>query len=222
MQDERNPNPQPEKQSRKRILTWVVGACAAVAVAVVLFYVLTTPPTPAGAAEQYIADHYDAVAEAVMHAIFPDSPLKAEIIAEVAESIAEQVIPYNCQTISETGTAVDARCNLSFSISRPVELQVEAPFRVSMSTTNQDLFGRTTPVVQDSSPIVTEMAVNGVSLDKFKEAEAKVQEAKEILDNVGSEIEDAKETLQNVGSGVEEAKDTMGEVGSDVKNLLGR
>ena len=39
-------------------------------------------------------------------------------------------------------------------------------------------------MVQDSSPIVTEMAVNGFSLDKFKEAEARVQEAKEIIDDV--------------------------------------
>ena len=124
-----------------------------------------------------------------MHTAFPDNPLKAEIIAEVAESIAEQVIPYSCQATSGTGTAVDARCNLSFSLDRPLELRIDAPFRISMSTTNRDVFGRTTPVVRDSSPINSEMAVNGISLDKFNEAKAKVEEVKETIDNVGSEIE---------------------------------
>lgn len=83
-------------------------------------------------------------------------------------------------------------------------------------------FGRATPVVQGSSPIVTEMAVNGISLDEFKDAEAKVQEAKEILEDVESEIEEPKATLQNVCSEAEEAKETLREVGLDVKDLLGR
>ena len=56
------------------VLFWVVGGCAATAAIVALAYVLTTPPTPAEAAERYIEDHYDAVAEAVAHAAFPDNP----------------------------------------------------------------------------------------------------------------------------------------------------
>ena len=107
---------------------------------------------------------------------------------EVAESIAEQVIPYNCQATAGTGTAVDARCNLSFSLNHPLELRIEAPFRVNMSTTGRDIFGRTTPVVQESNPIISEMAVNGLSLDKLNEAEAKTGEVKETIGNVGSEI----------------------------------
>ena len=189
MKDDKNQKPESGRQTKKRVLTWVVGSCAAIAAAMALAYVLTTPPTPAEAAEQYIEDHYDAVAEAVVHTAFPDNPLKAEIIAEVAESIAEQVIPYSCQATSSTGTAVDARCNLSFSLDRPLELRIDAPFRISMSTTNRDIFGRTTPVVRDSSPINSEMAVNGISLDKLNEAKAKVEEVKETIDNVGSEIE---------------------------------
>ena len=189
MEDDKNQKPESGRQTKKRVLRWVVGGCAAIAAAMALAYVLTTPPTPAEAAEQYIEDHYDAVAEAVVHTAFPDNPLKAEIIAEVAESIAEQVIPYSCQATSGTGTAVDARCNLSFSLDRPLELRIDAPFRISMSTTNRDVFGRTTPVVRDSSPINSEMAVNGISLDKFNEAKAKVEEVKETIDNVGSEIE---------------------------------
>ena len=107
---------------------------------------------------------------------------------EVAESIAEQVIPYNRQATADTRTAVDARCNLSFSLNRPLELRIEAPFRVNMSTTGRDIFGRTTPVVQESNPIISEMAVNGLSLDKLNEVEAKTGEVKETIGNVGSEI----------------------------------
>ena len=170
------------------VLFWVAGGCAATAAIVALAYVLTTPPIPAEAAERYIEDHYDAVAEAVAHAAFTDNPPRTENIVEVAESIAEQVIPYNCQATADTGTAVDARCNLSFSLNHPLELRIEAPFRVNMSTTGRDIFGRTTPVVQESNPIISEMAVNGLSLDKLNEAEAKTGEVKETIGNVGSEI----------------------------------
>ena len=83
---------------------------------------------------------------------------------------------------------MDARCNLSFSLNHPLELRIEAPFRVNMSTTGRDIFGRTTPVVQESNPIISEMAVNGLSLDKLNEAEAKTGEVKETIGNVGSEI----------------------------------
>ena len=155
------------------VLFWVAGGCAATAVIVALAYVLTTPPIPA---------------EAVAHAAFTDNPPRTENIVEVAESIAEQVIPYNCQATADTGTAVDARCNLSFSLNHPLELRIEAPFRVNMSTTGRDIFGRTTLVIQESNPIISEMAVNGLSLDKLNETEAKTGEVKETIGNVGSEI----------------------------------
>ena len=178
MDDDRNPQTRTNNSTKKRTLTWVIGGCAAMAVIAVLAYVLTTPPTPAEAAEQYIEDHYDAVAEAVTHTAFPDSPLKAEIIAEVAESIAEQVVPYSCEKIAIRRATVDTRCNLSFSLDRPLELRIDAPFRVSMSTTDKDIFARTVPVVQDSEPIVSEITVNGLNLEKFKEAQAAVEDVK--------------------------------------------
>ena len=108
-------------------------------------------------------DHYDAVAEAVVHTASPDNPLKADAIAEVAGSIAEQVIPYNCQETANanTGTTADTRCNLPLSLDQPLdqplELRIDAPFRESMGTTNPDVFGRTTPVIQDSNPIISEI-----------------------------------------------------------------
>ena len=222
MDEDRNKEPETKRQPKKRVLPWIIGGCAVVAAIVALAYVLTTPPRPAEAAEQYIEDHYDAVAEAVTHTAFPDSPLKAEILAEIAESIAEQVIPYSCQETGNTASAVDARCNLSFSLDRPLELRIDAPFRVSMSTTNRDVFGRMTPVVQDSEPIISEMTVNGLNLEKFKEAQAAVEDVKEVILEAGAEVEEVQETISEVGSEVEEAKETIGEAGAEIKDLLGR
>ena len=84
MEDGTSRKPESRGQTEKRVLTWVVGGCFVVAAVLALSFVLTAPPTPAEAAEQYIEDHYDAVAEAVVHSAFPDNPLRAEIIAEVA------------------------------------------------------------------------------------------------------------------------------------------
>ena len=222
MDDDKNKEPETAGQPKKRVLTWIIGGCAVMAAVVGLIYVMTTPPTPAEAAEQYIEDHYDAVAEAVTHAAFPDSPLKAEIIAEVAESIAEQVIPYSCRQTASTNATVDTRCNLSFSLNRPLELRVDAPFQVSLSNTGRDIFGRTTPVVQDSEPIISEMTVNGFNLEKFKEVQAAAEKAKETISEVGAEIEEVKDSISEVGSEVEEAKETISEAGSEIKDLFGK
>ena len=222
MDEDKNKEPETAGQPRKRVLTWIIGGCAVMAAVVAMVYVLTTPPTPAEAAEQYIEDHYDAVAEAVTHTAFPDSPLKAEIIAEVAESIAEQVVPYSCEKIAIRRANVDTRCNLSFSLDRPLELRVEAPFRVSMSTTDKDVFGRTVPVVQDSEPIISEMTVNGLNLERFREAQAAAGKVKETINQAGSEIDEAKETISEVGSEVEEVKETISEAGSEIKDLFGK
>ena len=181
MNEDTNPLPKPRARTGRQALFWLGAGCIIVAVIGVLAYTGTAPPTPSEAAEQYIEDHYDKVAEAVTHTVFPDSPLKAEITAEVAESIAEQVIPYNCRETGNTGNTVDTRCNLSLSLNRPLEVRIEAPFRVSISTTNRDVFNRTIPVVQDSTPITGEMTLNGVSLEHFKEAQAAGQQFRELL-----------------------------------------
>ena len=215
MEDDKNPKSESRGKTKKYLLGWVAGGCAVVVAVVGLAFVLTTPLAPAEVAEQYIEDHYDAVAEAVMHAAFPENPLKAEIIAEVAESVAEQVIPYNCQVTSETGTIVDARCNLSLSLSEPLEIRIDAPFRVSMSTANRDVFGRAMLVVQDSNPIISEMTANGFNLKKFKEAEVAAEKVKET-------IEEVKETIEEAEVAAEKVKETISEVGSDIRDLFGK
>ena len=184
MNDDRSTKP----TSKIRALAGIAGACVAVIVIVVLVYTLTMPPSPEEAAESYIEDHYDAVAEAIVHAAFPDNSLTAEVIAEVAESIAERVIPYRCDENKDYRATVGIRCDLSFSLDKPLELRIYAPFQVILATTDRDFLGRTTPVVQDANPITAEMAVNGISLDDFIGAENKAQEVKESLENLGSKI----------------------------------
>ena len=183
MKDDRITKP----KSKVRVLA-ITGACVNVIAIVVLVYALTMPPSPEEAAESYIEDHYDAVAEAIVHAAFPDNPLTVEVIAEVAESIAERVIPYRCDENKDYRATVGIRCDLSFSLDKPLELRIYAPFQVILATTDRDFLGRTTPVVQDANPITAEMAVNGVSLDDFIGAEDKVQEVKESIENLGSKI----------------------------------
>ena len=184
MNDDRSTKP----TSKIRALAGIAGACAAVIAIVVLVYALTMPPSPEEAAESYIEDHYDAVAEAIVHAAFPDNPLTAEVIAEVAESIAERVIPYRCDENKDYRATVGIRCDLLFSLDKPLELRIYVPFQVILATTDRDFLGRTTPVVRDANPITAEMAVNGTSLDDFIGAENKVQEVKESLENLGSKI----------------------------------
>ena len=204
MEDDKNGKSKSGGQTKNRVLMWVAGGCTVVVAVVVLAFMLTTPPTPAEVAEQYIEYHYHAAAKAVVHAVFPENPLKAEIIVEAAKSIAEQVIPYHCQATSESGTIVDARCNLSFSLNQPLEIRIDAPFRVNMSMTNRDVFGRATPVVQDSNPIMSEMTVNGFNLKKFKEAEVAAEKVKETIKEAEVAAEEVKETIKEAGSGIRE------------------
>ena len=163
MNDDRSTKP----TSKIRVLVGITGACVAVIAIVVLVYALTMPPSPEEAAESYIEDHYDAVAEAIVQTAFPDNSLTAEVIAEVAESIAERVIPYRCDENKDYRATVGIRCDLSFSLDKPLELRIYAPFQVILATTDRDFLGRTTPVVQDANPIIDEMSVNGISLDKL-------------------------------------------------------
>ena len=184
MNDDRSTKP----KSKIRLLAVITGACVAVIATAVLVYTLTMPPSPEEAAESYIEDHYDAVAEAIVQTALPDNPLTQEVIAEVAESIAERVIPYRCDVSKDYRATVEIRCDLSFSLDRPLELRIYAPFQVTVTTTHRDFLGRRTPLVQDANPIIHEMAVNGVSLDELTKAGNKVQEVKETLNNLGSKI----------------------------------
>ena len=108
---------------------------------------------------------------------------------------------------ASTGATVDIRCNLSVSLDRLLELRIDAPFRVSMSTTHKDVFGRTVPMVQDSNPIISEMTVNGLNLERFKEAQAAVEAVKDSISEAGSEVDEARETISEAGA---EIKDLLG------------
>ena len=72
------------------------------------------------AAEQYIEDHYDAIAEGVVEFVFQEHSLKTELVAEVGESIAEQVVPYSCVAAPGWET-VGASCSLSFRTDQPMD-----------------------------------------------------------------------------------------------------
>ena len=152
MNDDRSTKP----KSKIRLLAVITGACVAVIATAVLVYALTMPPSPEEAAESYIEDHYDAVAEAIVQTALPDNPLTQEVIAEVAESIAERVIPYRCDVSKDYRATVEIRCDLSFSLDRPLELRIYAPFQVTVTTTHRDFLGRRTPLVQDANPTLWE------------------------------------------------------------------
>ena len=78
------------KKYKKKL--WIIGlSILAVAVLGIGAYVLLPPLTPAEAAEQYIENHYDSIAEKMAYTIMPDSTIKAEIAAEIVESFAENI-----------------------------------------------------------------------------------------------------------------------------------
>ena len=102
-------------------------ALAALAVLITVLFVLWPTPTPTDVAEQYIENHYDAIAEDIAHLIMPDSHLKAEIAAEILESIAERAIPYSCLTAarqSESADPVRVDCVIIASVSTPIDARL--------------------------------------------------------------------------------------------------
>ena len=101
------------------MLAWTIPGSAGIAAVVILVQVLTAPPTPVEGTDQYIEDHCGAVAEAVA-------------------SIPEQAVPHGCRETAGAGANANARRNLSFPLSCPLELREIAPFRMSMSATDKD------------------------------------------------------------------------------------
>lgn len=226
-------------QGRSRIWLWLIGIGgvalgAVIVVAVVVgFYLVTAPDTPRQAATNYIEDHYDALAEEAAYAILPDSPLLAEVVAEVVESIAERVIPFRCRA-PEAGDLdeVEARCTLSFEADEPFAIAIVAPFLVSVDLSISDAFGRPIPEVTDADLIITEVEVNGFSLQKM------LQAGDDILTQIGA-AEDAIKGIRDAGDDVikqvgdagsdaieqiEDAADTIkqvGDAGSDAIEQIG-
>ena len=146
-----------------------IGSAAAFGIVVVVFallYVITTPLSPSLAAEQYIEDRYDAVAEDVVSFALQERSLKTELVAEVGESITEQVVPYSCLPVLDWET-VGAICSLSFRADRPMKVDIGVPVVVNLRPVT-GLFGQRGAVAYDSSIIYDGLAVNIPALEQLE------------------------------------------------------
>ena len=158
-----------EKVSRfsgKKLAIGLASAFGVLAVVVALLYVITTPLPPSLAAEQYIEDHYDAIAEGVVEFVFQEHSLKTELVAEVGESIAEQVVPYSCVAAPGWET-VGASCSLSFRTDQPMTVEIGVPVVVKLRPVT-GLFGQRGAVAYDSSIIYDGLAVNIPALEQLE------------------------------------------------------
>ena len=158
-----------EKVSRfsgKKLAIGLASAFGVLAVVVALLYVITTPLPPSLAAEQYIEDHYDAIAEGVVEFVFQEHSLKTELVAEVGESIAEQVVPYSCVAAPGWET-VGASCSLSFRTDQPMTVEIGVPVVVKLRPVT-GLFGQQGAVAYDSSIVYDGLAVNIPFLEQLE------------------------------------------------------
>ena len=157
--------PTTQKKSRKWL--WItIGVISVAAVATVL-YVLFASITPAETAEQHIEDHYDAIAEELAYAVMPDSPLKAELTAEIAESIAERLIPYRCREArgqGEGANLMDIECRISIELrdTFPIPVKLVAPVGVVIAVNRGTLLSPHEVVRTEFA--VENITVNGRSL----------------------------------------------------------
>ena len=133
-----------------------------------VLYIITAPPDGRTASKQYVEDHYDALAETAVELVFRENSLKTELIAEVAESAAEQIVPYDCL---ESG-----RCALFFSTSRPFQIDIDAPVQITLAPATGP-FGQKGFEAIDGEFIRNEMAINTASLESLQQAKQEVQEA---------------------------------------------
>ena len=168
--EQEQPTEIPGDRKEKFLLEVVIPGAAIVAALVVLAYIATTPPDEATAAEQYVENHYDALAELAVQIVFRENSLKTELIAEVAEAVAEQVIPYQCDP---TG-----RCNIAFSTSRPVNIKIDAPAQIELLPVNGP-FGQKGFMGMEGEFIRDEMEINSPSLQSLQEAKEEISAAAE-------------------------------------------
>ena len=152
------------KKYKKKL--WIIGlSILAVAVLGIGAYVLLPPLTPAEAAEQYIENHYDSIAEKMAYTIMPDSTIKAEIAAEIVESFAEKLIPYKCWETSsaapETGNVL-VKCEITAKTTKPVEIEIKAPMIMRVNP-DQEAF-KPNPTVLSADLDVERITLNGLSL----------------------------------------------------------
>ena len=204
-----------EKVSRFSGKKLALGSAAAafgvLAVVVALLYVVTTPLPPSLAAEQYIEDHYDAIAEGVVEFVFQEHSLKTELVAEVGESIAEQVVPYSCVAAPGWET-VGASCSLSFRTDQPMTVEIGVPVVVKLRPVT-GLFGQQGAVAYDSSIVYDGLAVNIPALEQLEKvgevAGAVEDVATGVSEGVSQDVADAAEGVADVAEELESAVDRI-------------
>ena len=171
------------KKYKKKL--WIIGlSILAAAVLGIGAYVLLPPLTPAEAAEQYIENHYDSIAEKMAYTIMPDSTLKAEIAAEIVESFAEKLIPYNCWETSsaepETGHVM-VNCQITGTTTKPVEIEIKAPMIMRVNP-DQEAF-KPNPTVLSADLDVERITLNGLSLIEAQRT-LRILDPKNLLDKI--------------------------------------
>ena len=167
------------QKGKPSLLKVLAGALVIVVVGAVFAYIVTIPPDEVTASKQYVEDHYDALAERAVEIVFRENSLKTELIAEVAESAAEQIVPYTCD---KTG-----RCNISFTTARPFQIDIDAPAQIELEEV-RGLFWQKGFKGVNGEFIKSELAINSTSLESIQETREEisgaVQEAKEELDRI--------------------------------------
>ena len=200
-----------EKVSRFSGKKLAIGSAAAFGVlagVVALLYVITTPLSPALAAEQYIEDHYDAIAESVVEFVFQEHSLKTELVAEVGESIAEQVIPYSCVAALGWET-VGASCFLSFRTDQPMTVGLGVPVVVGLRPVT-GLFGQRGAVGYDSSIVYDSLAVNIPALEQLEKVGEVAGAVEDVATGVAEGVsEDAADVAEGVADAAEELESAV-------------
>ena len=203
--------------SRKKLAISGAAAFGVLAVVVALLYVITTPLSPSLAAEQYIEDHYDAIAEDVVEFVFQEHSLKTELVAEVGESIAEQVVPYSCVAAPGWET-VGASCSLSFRTDQPMTVELGVPVVVQLRPVS-GLFGQRGAVAYDGSIVYDGLAVNIPFLEQFE----KVGEVAGAVEGAATGISEVvSEDVADVAEGVADVAGEVADVAEELESAVDR
>ena len=112
-----------------------LAATTAAAVVIAILYALWPTPTTADAAQSYIDDNREAIAEEITRQFLPDSLPKTPLAAEILESIADPPIPHTCRN-APTGFVqpdlVIVDCTVSAETSEHAPLEIVATITMTV------------------------------------------------------------------------------------------
>ncbi len=186
--DERTASNKPAYQGK--LLKFAAGAALLLVAVLGLAYFLTIPPDGRTASKQHIENHYDALAEEAVEFVFRENSLKTELIAEVAESAAEQIVPYDC---TQAGY-----CVLAFSANAPFAIDITAPVEVTLQAVTGP-FGQNGFEALDAEFVRGDMAINSASLESLRDVQEEVAEvANEARESVDKAEDAANQMLDKV------------------------